>query len=252
MTPGVRPLVAGNWKMNGLSASLVEITAMAERSRRAKRARPSSPSARRRPCSRRPPGRSPGSRLALGGQDCNAKAERRLHRRHLRGDAADAGALRDRRPFRAPRRFRRDRRRREGQGARRRAGGPDRRSSASARPAPSARPAGGRGGDRARCAARCRRRRDAGASSSPTSRLGDRHGPDADRRRRRRDARGDPRAAGRVRRGGGRVRILYGGSVKPANARNCSACANVDGALVGGAASRRPIFWRSPPLTLRA
>ena len=30
MTPGVRPLVAGNWKMNGLAASLGEIAAMAE------------------------------------------------------------------------------------------------------------------------------------------------------------------------------------------------------------------------------
>src|SRR5271155_1774870 len=28
MTPGVRPFVAGNWKMNGLSASLGEIEAM--------------------------------------------------------------------------------------------------------------------------------------------------------------------------------------------------------------------------------
>ena len=28
MTPGVRPLVAGNWKMNGLSGSLAEIDAM--------------------------------------------------------------------------------------------------------------------------------------------------------------------------------------------------------------------------------
>jgi triosephosphate isomerase len=28
MTPGVRPLVAGNWKMNGLTASLGEIEAM--------------------------------------------------------------------------------------------------------------------------------------------------------------------------------------------------------------------------------
>src|SRR5438270_7580116 len=28
MTPGVRPLVAGNWKMNGLSGSLVEIEAL--------------------------------------------------------------------------------------------------------------------------------------------------------------------------------------------------------------------------------
>jgi len=30
MTPGVRPLVAGNWKMNGLTASLGEMTAMRE------------------------------------------------------------------------------------------------------------------------------------------------------------------------------------------------------------------------------
>jgi len=28
MTPGVRPLVAGNWKMNGLSGSLAEIDAI--------------------------------------------------------------------------------------------------------------------------------------------------------------------------------------------------------------------------------
>ena len=31
------------------------------------------------------------------------------------------------------------------------------------------------------------------------------------------------------------VRILYGGSVKPANAKELLAVANVDGALVGGA-----------------
>ena len=30
MTPGVRPLVAGNWKMNGLTASLLELKAMRE------------------------------------------------------------------------------------------------------------------------------------------------------------------------------------------------------------------------------
>lgn len=34
---------------------------------------------------------------------------------------------------------------------------------------------------------------------------------------------------------GGRVRILYGGSVKPANARELLTIANVNGALVGGA-----------------
>ena len=34
---------------------------------------------------------------------------------------------------------------------------------------------------------------------------------------------------------GGKLRILYGGSVKPANAEAILALANVDGALVGGA-----------------
>ena len=29
MTPGIRPLVAGNWKMNGTSASLSELSAIA-------------------------------------------------------------------------------------------------------------------------------------------------------------------------------------------------------------------------------
>ncbi|MDP3897087.1 MAG: triose-phosphate isomerase, partial [Mesorhizobium sp.] len=28
MTPGIRPLVAGNWKMNGTSASLIELLAI--------------------------------------------------------------------------------------------------------------------------------------------------------------------------------------------------------------------------------
>jgi triosephosphate isomerase len=35
--------------------------------------------------------------------------------------------------------------------------------------------------------------------------------------------------------GGGKLRILYGGSVKPANAASILALENVDGALVGGA-----------------
>jgi triosephosphate isomerase len=34
---------------------------------------------------------------------------------------------------------------------------------------------------------------------------------------------------------GGRIRILYGGSVKPDNAAELFACPEVDGALVGGA-----------------
>jgi triosephosphate isomerase len=41
---------------------------------------------------------------------------------------------------------------------------------------------------------------------------------------------------------GARVRILYGGSVKPGNARELMAVANVDGALVGGASLKAVDF----------
>ncbi|MGH6799782.1 MAG: triose-phosphate isomerase [Roseiarcus sp.] len=70
MTPGVRPLVAGNWKMNGLSGSLAEIDAM----RRAADAGESG-SAELLVC---PPAtliaqaawRIKGGELSLGAQDC--------------------------------------------------------------------------------------------------------------------------------------------------------------------------------------
>ena len=38
------------------------------------------------------------------------------------------------------------------------------------------------------------------------------------------------------------IRILYGGSVKPSNARELMAVANVDGALVGGASLKADEF----------
>ena len=41
---------------------------------------------------------------------------------------------------------------------------------------------------------------------------------------------------------GGRMRILYGGSVKPANAAELMALANVNGALVGGASLKASDF----------
>lgn len=41
---------------------------------------------------------------------------------------------------------------------------------------------------------------------------------------------------------GARMRILYGGSVKPSNARELMAVANVDGALVGGASLKADDF----------
>ncbi len=41
---------------------------------------------------------------------------------------------------------------------------------------------------------------------------------------------------------GGRIRVLYGGSVKPANASELMSVANVDGALVGGASLKAADF----------
>jgi triosephosphate isomerase len=41
---------------------------------------------------------------------------------------------------------------------------------------------------------------------------------------------------------GQRIRILYGGSVKPANAAELMAVDNVDGALVGGASLKAEEF----------
>ncbi len=41
-----------------------------------------------------------------------------------------------------------------------------------------------------------------------------------------------------------RVRILYGGSVKPDNIDDLMACPNVDGALVGGASLKADDFLR--------
>jgi triosephosphate isomerase len=50
------------------------------------------------------------------------------------------------------------------------------------------------------------------------------------------------RLAGREKHGSP-VRLLYGGSVKPDNARDLMAIANVDGALVGGASLKAADFW---------
>jgi triosephosphate isomerase len=43
--------------------------------------------------------------------------------------------------------------------------------------------------------------------------------------------------------GAGGARILYGGSVKPDNATEILALADVDGALVGGASLSADDFW---------
>jgi triosephosphate isomerase (TIM) len=74
MTPGVRPLVAGNWKMNGLSGSLAEIDAMRQAAEAGE-----SGSAELLVC---PPAtliaqaawRIKGGELSLGAQDCHPLA----------------------------------------------------------------------------------------------------------------------------------------------------------------------------------
>src|SRR4051794_41554625 len=47
---------------------------------------------------------------------------------------------------------------------------------------------------------------------------------------------------GRFKAEGGKIRILYGGSVKPSNAAELMAVANVNGALVGGASLKAADF----------
>ncbi len=92
MTPGIRPLVAGNWKMNGLKASLAEFAAMAARYDAALRGR-----ADLLIC---PPATlvgamaaaAVGSRIAVGGQDCHAR-ESGAHTGDVSAEMlADAGA----------------------------------------------------------------------------------------------------------------------------------------------------------------
>ena len=39
------------------------------------------------------------------------------------------------------------------------------------------------------------------------------------------------------------MRILYGGSVKPSNAKELLSVENVDGALIGGASLKIADFW---------
>src|SRR5579875_2482301 len=74
MTPDVRPLLAGNWKMNGLKSGLSEIEAM----RAAVDAGAAGPAevAVCPPATLIAPAASAlaGGRIALGGQDCHAEA----------------------------------------------------------------------------------------------------------------------------------------------------------------------------------
>ena len=179
-----------------------------------------------------------------GGQDCHCKAERRPHRRHLRRDAEGCRRLaRHRRPFRAPHRPWRDRR----------------------LVLAKAEAAWRAGLVAIVCIGETRAEREIGATLDILSRqiagsvpaaathdtvvvayepvwaIGTGLTPTAD------DV---AEAHAHIRKElesvigaeAERMRILYGGSVKPSNARELLSIANVNGALVGGASLKAADF----------
>ena len=239
MTPGVRPLIAGNWKMHGLRADGLALARAVAEGAGGGGGRPSCWSARPSPCSGEVAAALDGGPVAVGAQDCHAAAKGA----HT-GDVAapmlrDAGARfvilghserrADHGETDAAVRAKAEAAIAAGPGAdrlrrRERGGAPGRR---------------GRGGGDAPA-----RRQPAGRASPrraawwPTSRSGP-SAPAAPRPRPTSPP-STPRSApgSRARFGDGgrrRLRILYGGSVKPANAAAILALENVDGALVGGA-----------------
>src|SRR6201985_3875827 len=92
MTDAIRPLIAGNWKMNGLRASMAEFEAMlAGASKVADKAHPlvSPPATLIMPFSDKARG---SKTLAVGGQDCHPKASG-AHTGDISAEMlADAGA----------------------------------------------------------------------------------------------------------------------------------------------------------------
>ena len=104
MTPGVRPLIAGNWKMHGLRADgLALARAVAEGAERAG-------GAELLVCPpftllREVAAALEGGAVAVGAQDCHAGGQGRAHRRRFGAHAARRRRpLRHPRPLRAPRR----------------------------------------------------------------------------------------------------------------------------------------------------
>src|SRR5258706_15329468 len=91
MATARRPLVAGNWKMNGLTTSLAELDRMIAA---APRLAPKGdlmvcpPAALMAACA----ARAAGSALAIGGQDCHAEAAGAFAGNSSAGMLQDAGA----------------------------------------------------------------------------------------------------------------------------------------------------------------
>ena len=246
MTPGIRPLVAGNWKMNGTSASLTELHADRPRLHAWPRRRDGGVDLRSGDAAlpgRRDPAPDAGQGRRPG---LPRQGKRRAHRRHLRRDAE--GCRRKpchRRPLRAPHRPRRGRRDRARQGGSRvarraRCHHLHRRNARGTR-------------ERARRSTFCRGRSPVrvphGSDGSEHGRrlragLGDRHRPDPDRRRRRRGACPHPRqrcAKSWAPRPTGCASSMAVRSSLPTR-RELLSIDNVDGALVGGASLKAADF----------
>ncbi len=244
MTPDVRPLVAGNWKMNGLKAALGEIVAM-----RAAAERGEAGTAELAVC---PPATLiphaatalAGGPVALGGQDCHASASG-AHTGDISADMLkDAGCAYVI----------------VGHSERRAAHG-----ETNAMVKAKAEAALRAGLTAIVCVGETREERDAGSALplvsgqvraslpqgatpenvviayEPVWAIGTGLTPSpADVA----EMHGVIRALlGEIlKSAGARVRILYGGSVKPANARELMSLPNVDGALVGGASLKAADF----------
>ena len=115
MTPGVRPLVAGNWKMNGLSASFEEVMRWPSgRSGQGGRGRTGCLPARDPDRLGRPALKE--SKVSLGGQDCSAKESGAFTGEIAAPMIKDAGASYVIVGHSERRQYHRERRSREGQG----------------------------------------------------------------------------------------------------------------------------------------
>ena len=188
-----------------------------------------------------------GSRVEVYAQNMHSRARGRLHRRDLRADAVRAGRPRRcARALRAPRAVRRDRPRAGAEGCPRRWRRALRRSCALARPSQSATGATPSASCASRFATTSPPCPTSGSrtSSSPTSRSG-RSAPVASpRAEQAQEAVAFIRAlvGDRDTSAAARVRVLYGGSVKPENAAELLALPDVDGALVGGASLQAESF----------
>ena len=234
------PFVAANWKMyKTVTEAVAYFREFAGAGLRARRRRDRRGAAVHGPAAAAEAAR--GTRIGVAGQDLYWEAEGAFTGRGQRRHAAEAGARyvivghSERRHD-----VRRDRRARQPQdegGARRRPDADrlrrrDARGAGAQRDARGPRPPDSDGGSTGCPPTRWPR------SRSPTSRSG-RSAPAATRRRRRRRRRTRTSGAGCGEwfgaEAGDACRILYGGSVKPANTRELVSQADVDGALVGGA-----------------